>query len=490
MSPTSASRPLPGPGAADAGPDATWRFTLDGGPAEVRVAGGTRLLDVLRYELGRTGTKEGCGEGECGACSVLVDGDLVNSCLVPVCQVAGRDVRTVEGLAASGALDPLQQAFHELGAVQCGFCTPGMLLAGQAFLASGAAPTDAAIREAIAGNLCRCTGYTKVVEAIGAVDGGAAASPSSGLASPVAPAPVAVPAATRPGVEPGTDRRDGPAVLEPADLEEALRLLATTTARPIAGGTDVMVGLAAGAIQPDAPLLDLWSLADLRGIRVTDGALEIGALTTYAELRRSPVVRDQLPVLAVAAATVGAVQVQNRGTLGGNVANASPAGDMLPILLATDAELVLASVRGTRTVAAADFWTGYRSTACAPDELVLRVRIPLVEGRHVRFRKVGTRQAQAISRVVLAVSWRRVGAAWRDVRVALGSVAEVPLRALRTEVALEGRRPDRDAAERAIAALAADIRPIDDVRGSAAYRNAVAGRILRRIILDAGAGPT
>jgi aerobic carbon-monoxide dehydrogenase small subunit len=151
------------------------RFTVNGRPAEVDVPGSRRLLDVIREDLGLTGTKEGCGEGECGACSVLLDGALVDSCLVPVSQANGSDVRTVEGLGralAPGAaplpadLDTLQAAFLETGGAQCGICTPGMLMAGHAFLASGEPPTDEAIREAIAGNLCRCTGYTKIVEAI------------------------------------------------------------------------------------------------------------------------------------------------------------------------------------------------------------------------------------------------------------------------------------------------------------------------------------
>ena len=144
----------------------TFAFTVNGDPVQVEVGGSRRLLDVLREDLGLTGTKEGCGEGECGACSVLLDGDVVDACLVPVSQAAGSDVTTVEGLAAPGTLGVLQQAFLETGGAQCGICTPGMLMAGEAFLASGAEPTDESIREAIAGNLCRCTGYTKIIEAI------------------------------------------------------------------------------------------------------------------------------------------------------------------------------------------------------------------------------------------------------------------------------------------------------------------------------------
>jgi len=144
----------------------TYRFVLNGDPVEVEVPGMRRLLDVLREDLALTGTKEGCGEGECGACSVLLDGALVDACLVPISQVDGTIVRTVEGLGAQDRLNDLQAAFLETGGAQCGICTPGMLMAGEAYLASGTAIEEAAIREAIAGNLCRCTGYTKIVEAI------------------------------------------------------------------------------------------------------------------------------------------------------------------------------------------------------------------------------------------------------------------------------------------------------------------------------------
>ena len=144
----------------------SYRFTVNGAEHALDVPGMRRLLDALREDLGLTGTKEGCGEGECGACSVLIDGELANSCLVPLSQVEGAHVVTVEGLAPQGGLDRLQQAFLEAGGAQCGICTPGMLMAGRAYIAAGGGPDEDAIREAIAGNLCRCTGYTKIIDAI------------------------------------------------------------------------------------------------------------------------------------------------------------------------------------------------------------------------------------------------------------------------------------------------------------------------------------
>jgi len=239
--------------------------------------------------------------------------------------------------------------------------------------------------------------------------------------------------------------------------------------------------------EPPARMLDIWHLDELRGITQRDGWLVIGALATYTDLRRSDLVGTWLPGLADAAATIGAAQIQNRGTIGGNIVNASPAGDTLPVLLATDARIVLGGARGERSVAAADFWTGYRMTARAEDELVLRVEVPLPPGREVRFRKVGTRRAQAISKVVMALAWvpDRSGA-WRDVRVAFGSIAAVPVRLPEVESVLDGATVDAQAAERARAALEASIRPIDDVRSTADYRRDVSGRILVRLLRGAG----
>jgi CO/xanthine dehydrogenase FAD-binding subunit len=277
-----------------------------------------------------------------------------------------------------------------------------------------------------------------------------------------------------------------PPVASPTSLAEAYGLLASDGWRPVAGGTDLLVQLNGGLGPAPERVLDIWKLSELRGISLEEEALVIAALTTYTDIRRSDLCRGHLPALVEAAATIGAVQIQNRGTIGGNAINASPAGDTLPVLLATDAELVLGSARGERTIAAKEFWPAYRRTACAVDELLLRIRFPLPRGRQVRFRKVGTRRAQAISKVVMAISWREDGGVWRDVRVALGSVAATPIRAAETERVLEGAAPRETTADHAAETLAKEIHPIDDVRSTADYRRVVSARILHRMLREAG----
>jgi CO/xanthine dehydrogenase FAD-binding subunit len=386
--------------------------------------------------------------------------------------------------------------------------TPGAA-AGVPAAAAGV-PTDAAIREAIAGDLCRCTGYTRIVEAIRraalAIPIGIDA-PDVGAAGTEAPGTDAAPIAWPPPLPRTPARWAGlaPAAVRPRTVTEALEALAAGGVRPVAGGTDLMIQLA-HATADRVTLLDLSGIDELRGISVeapgaaatapASGAaagsapgpdlLVIGALATYADLRRSPLVADRLPALAEMAATVGAAQIQNRGTVGGNIVNASPAGDLLPVLLATDATIVVRGLRGERRVAADDFWPAYRRTACAPDELVVAIRIPLPPGRVVRHRKVGGRRAQAIGKTIVAAAWRVDGGVLRDVRIAAGSVAPVPVRARAAEAALEGARPDAAAADRAAAAIAAEIVPIDDVRSTADYRRHATGRVLRRMVLEAG----
>lgn len=277
-----------------------------------------------------------------------------------------------------------------------------------------------------------------------------------------------------------------PPVVSPSSLGEAYAAMAASPpARPLAGGTDLIVTMTGGLGEPPQRIVDLWRLDELRGIATDGDELTIGALTTFTEIRRSALCREHLPGLVQAAATIGAAQIQNRGTLGGNIATASPAGDSLPVLLALDAEIVVGGAHGERSIPASDFFPAYRRTALAGDELILRIVVPIRPDRTIAFRKVGTRRAQAISVVVLAVAWRAEDGAWRDVRVALGSVAATPIRARATEATLEGAAPTAEVAAVAAATLEAEITPIDDVRSTAEYRRSVAGRILHRIVRDA-----
>jgi CO/xanthine dehydrogenase FAD-binding subunit len=273
----------------------------------------------------------------------------------------------------------------------------------------------------------------------------------------------------------------------PATLEEALALLAREPGAwtPLAGGTDLMVLFNAGRL-PAARLLDLSALGGLRGIQDHPDALSFGALTTFTELREAPAVHRHFPNLIRSARATGALAIQNRGTLGGNIANASPAADTPPSLLAYGAELELASVRGTRRIPYADFHLGYKRLDLAADELLVRIRVPKPQtGRTFHFfRKVGTRQAQAIAKLCLAAYGRVEDGVLAEFRLGLGSLAPVPARARRVEALLAGARPGALPVAAAQEALAADISPIDDIRASAHYRSVVARNVLGQLLRE------
>jgi CO/xanthine dehydrogenase FAD-binding subunit len=265
-------------------------------------------------------------------------------------------------------------------------------------------------------------------------------------------------------------------LLEPRSVADALRLMRDEGPLvPMAGCTDLYVSLNFGTLK-DTRFLNLWRLSALKTIEMRAGMLSIGALATHTDLIRSPLVRRRVPMLAAAAREVGGVQIQNRGTIGGNVANASPAGDTLPVLAAADATVILGSAAGTRRVPFTEFYTGYRQTVRRPDELVVGFEIPAIRGRQY-FRKVGTRAAQAISKVVVAAV---VG---DRPRIALGSVAPTVVRATRTEAALAAGASIEDAQR----TLLAEIAPIDDIRSTAEYRRRVAANLLA--LLWHGASP-
>ena len=276
---------------------------------------------------------------------------------------------------------------------------------------------------------------------------------------------------------------------KPATLAEAAALYGMNGGRVplLAGGTDLVVQWRAGAIDPPG-FIDISGLAELRTIAEEESAIVVGATATHAQIAASAIVRKHLPVLAEACATVGALQIQNRGTIGGNVMNASPAGDTLPVVAACDAELCAASVKGERWIPAREFFTGYRTTALASDELLARIRFPKRDSKETaRFLKLGTRRAQAISKVAMCVRGRirHGGIEW--IRIAVGSVAPTVVRCPGTEALLKGKAINEAQIDLARHSVMDEVHPIDDVRSTADYRRFAAGALLARFLREATA---
>jgi CO/xanthine dehydrogenase FAD-binding subunit len=273
-------------------------------------------------------------------------------------------------------------------------------------------------------------------------------------------------------------------LVSPGTLQAVLSLLADEPAQwlPIAGGTDLMVLYSAGKL-PNRNLINIWNIPELRQIEVFPDTIRIGAACTYTALRKHEIVSKEFPLLATAASWTGGIANQNRGTLGGNIANASPAADSLPALLVYDAELTLSSLRGERRVTYRNFHTGYKKTVMAPDELILDISLPRrFTGYFSHARKVGARNAQAISKVCLAALGQCASGAIRDVRLAMGSVAPVPLRLNETERMLAGKQIESSLIDAVRKCVGKEIRPIDDIRSTARYRAAVAANLVAEFI--------
>jgi CO/xanthine dehydrogenase FAD-binding subunit len=269
-------------------------------------------------------------------------------------------------------------------------------------------------------------------------------------------------------------------LISATQLQEALGVLANEPGvwRPFAGGTDLMVLLEAGKL-PHKKYLNIWNLPELRGIEVTASQVTLGALTTYTEVQQEKVLQAEFPMLCQAASETGGLAIQNRGTLGGNIVNASPAADSPPALLAYDAELELVSLAGARWVPYHGFHTGYKQMVIRPDELLTRIRLPRSsEKLQHYYRKVGTRKAQAISKVCFAGTAQVRAGKIDDLRIALGSIAPVPLRCVQTEDALRGSELNKTSIDRAKAVMANEIVPIDDIRSTRNYRQQVSLNLL------------
>ncbi|MDX9896284.1 MAG: FAD binding domain-containing protein, partial [Desulfofustis sp.] len=419
-----------------------------------------------------TGTKEGCGTGECGACTVLVDGRSRLSCLTVAAQIEGQRNTTIEGLADGETLHPVQQAFVDHGAVQCGFCTPGMVMTAVDLLTDQPKPDRAEITHAISGNLCRCTGYQKIIDAIDRVQ--------LPLPGPIA-RPTLAAAGTPPVVRPMA--RSSRQILLPDSCDQLWPLLADSpSARLFCGGTDLFVWLRAGRCQANV-LIGLERIDALRGISSEGDHLRIGAATTHAELLADPTITKHLPVLHQALAQLGSPLIRRTGTIGGNLATASPAGDTVPPLAVLEATVELRSATASRHLALEEFLLGPGRTDLREGEIVAAIRVPLPPpGSLHSFEKVGRRAALACSIASLAALLHlNDDGTIRSIRLAWGSVAETVLRLPQIEAALVGQPLDDTHVTAVLPAVRKLVRPISDIRAGADYRRLVAANLLRRL---------
>jgi xanthine dehydrogenase small subunit len=462
---------------------ATFTITINGIQETVQgVPPTTTLLEFLRSS-GWVGTKEGCAEGDCGACTVAVVGEgtdgkahytAVNSCLVPVAALADRQVITVEGVTRDAkALHPVQEAMVQTGGSQCGYCTPGFIMSLFAAYYDGKADDHA-----VEGNLCRCTGYLPIRKA------------AASLGAPKASDPFVAALQTAQETAPADSYYEyaGNRFHHPLTLSEVFGLLeAHPQARLIAGGTDL--GVEINKFHRAFPVLvSLERLQELKSFEDTPEYLEVGAGVTLSHLMARA--HGIFPAFDEMLYWFAARQIRNRATLGGNLANASPIGDLPPVLMSLGADLKLASQTGERWVSVSDFFTGYRQTLLQPGEVIASIRIPktLPEGASRRLSqsyKVGKRGTDDIS-IVAATFTIDLDAQERVVqaRLAYGGVAATPVRALEVEAWLIGRPWTLHTAQEAARALRQTFRPLSDVRGTADYRLALTGNLFEKFFVE------
>jgi len=464
------------------------RFLLGHRPRRVAGCDPTlTVLDYLRLDAGLRGTKEGCNEGDCGACTVVVaepDGErlryrAINACIHLLAMIDGKQLITVEDLtAADGGPHPVQKAMVASHGSQCGFCTPGFVMALFALYHTTPRPDRAAIDEALAGNLCRCTGYGPIIAAARRMADEGDRDDFSARETETLAALADL-------------RDDRPLALEhggrhwfaPRDTDALAALaLAHPDATLMAGATDAALWLTKG-LRVLETVIHLGAVRDLAHIRVADGWIEIGATATYADIE--PVIAAHYPDFGALIRRLGSAQIRNAATLGGNVANGSPIGDGPPALIALGARLVLRRDNARRTIAIEDFFIAYGRQDRAPGEFVEAIRLPLpARGTQFHCYKVSKRFDQDITAVLGAFALTLDGDRVADIRVAYGGMAETPRRAPACEAALRGRPWTTATVEAAVQELARDFAPIDDMRASAAYRALVAGNLLTRFHLE------
>ncbi|MEM0906629.1 MAG: xanthine dehydrogenase small subunit [Pseudomonadota bacterium] len=456
------------------------RFLLNGeAVTEVDAPATLTLLDYVRGR-GLTGTKEGCAEGDCGACTVAVqrpgpDGTLstlpLNACIMPLAMVHGAAVTTVEGLGATP--HPVQAEMTAHHGSQCGFCTPGFVMS--LWCRPSGAPVDRqAIEDRLAGNLCRCTGYGPILAA-------AAASAPAADALHDAEGDAEIAAALQ-AIGP-LEMTAGPhTLMAPRDEATfAQQRAAHPDAHIIAGATDVGLWITKDLHDPGSVIF-VGGVEALQKITATDDALVVGAAVTHDALHAR--VAGMSPALGELLRRFGGLQVRSAGTVGGNIANGSPIGDLAPALIAAGAELTVASVRGERTMALEDFFIAYGRQDLAADEYVKSVKVSLAGLRTLSCHKISKRFDSDISAVMLAASITLKDGVVEAVRVACGGMAATPKRAEKAEAALLGSAYDRDTIERAQVAILEDYSPISDLRASAAYRQKVVQNLLMRDFIE------
>jgi xanthine dehydrogenase small subunit len=474
---------------------ASIRFLRRGQIVELRDVPPIRtVLDYLRLEERSRGTKEGCNEGDCGACTValgsLKDGRVVyepvNACILLLGQLDGKELVSVDDLSDGADLHPVQQALVDTHGSQCGFCTPGFVMSLFTLYQAGMAPTRAEIATHIAGNLCRCTGYRPIVDAGLAACSGKAADRWAKEADAAA--------ASLRALDDGSDVFIGTPesfLARPRRAETLARLAAENPdATIVSGATDVGLWITK-QLRVLPKIILTGGVKDLHEVEAAQGHVSIGAAATYAEAQPALAAID--PDIAEVLRRLGSTQVRASGTVGGNIANGSPIGDMPPMLIALGAQLTLRLGEAERTLPLEDFFIAYGKQDRKPGELVWRIGVPMLKASEAfRAYKISKRFDQDISAVMAAFRFtldgRRIGSA----RIAFGGMAATPKRASGAEAALAGASLDQPASwEPAIAALTRDFAPISDMRASAAYRMDVAQGLLRKALMEvAGAAAT
>lgn len=473
------------------------RFVLDGEVIELNDVDPTRtVLQFLREDLRRTGTKEGCAEGDCGACTVVLaelnrDSDditlrAVNSCIQFLPTLDGKELITVESLSPVGdELHPVQQAMVDHHGSQCGFCTPGFVMSMFALYKSNANPSRCDIDDALAGNLCRCTGYRSIIaaaEAMYEVDAGTDWLRQPAAASKTPPDRVAaLKNLQRDGAMQlaGNGRR----FFSPATSDELATVLADhPNATMLAGGTDVGLWVTKQHRELDA-VVYTGRVAELRELHVSTTHIECGAAVTLTDVMA--LVVEHYPGLDELFKRFASPPIRNAATLGGNIANGSPIGDTMPALMVAETTLVLRSVDGSRELALDDFYLDYQLSALKPGEFIETIRIPLPANDSIlRSHKLSKRFDQDISAVCIAYRLELDGDRVSLFRMACGGLAATIRRAKHCEALVEGQIWSEETIERAAAALGQDFAPISDMRASAGYRLRAAQNLLRRFYLE------